>query len=194
MKHHLTLSQYRNVDLSLFAVILTVFEWLIATAATRWFPGELYTVSAVGAVCSIVLMRWGGWAAIHAALGGVVFCTACGGSAQQFVIYGIGNLGCLGSLLLLKWIGSRRIREDKLYSMLFGLVTTLLMQLGRALTAMALGTQIANCVGFVTTDALSDLFTMVIIYIARQLDGVFENQKDYLVRLQAEQRKEKGGF
>ena len=194
MKHQLTLSQYRNVDLSLFAVILTVFEWLIATAATRWFPGELYTVSAVGAVCSIVLMRWGGWAATHAALGGVVFCTACGGSARQFVIYGTGNLGCLGSLLLLKWIGPRRIREDKLYSMLFGLVTILLMQLGRALTAMALGTQIANCVGFVTTDALSDLFTMVIIYIARQLDGVFENQKDYLVRLQAEQRKEKGGF
>ena len=49
MKHQLTLSQYRNVDLSLFAVILTVFEWLIAPAATRWFPGELYTVSAVGA-------------------------------------------------------------------------------------------------------------------------------------------------
>ena len=107
--------------------------------------------------------------------------------------YGIGNLGCLGSLLL-KWIGSRRIREDKLYSMLFGLVTILLMQLGRALVAMALGTQLAKCVGFVTTDALSDLFTMVILYIARQLDGVFENQKDYLVRLQAEQRKEKGGF
>ena len=68
------------------------------------------------------------------------------------------------------------------------------MQLGRALVAMALGTQLEKCVGFVTTDALSDLFTMVILYIARQLDGVFENQKDYLVRLQAEQRKEKGGF
>ena len=194
MKHQLTLSQYRNVDLSLFAVILTVFEWLIATAATRWFPGELYTVSAVGAVCSIVLMRWGGWAAIHAVLGGVVFCIACGGTGRQLAIYAIGNLGCLGSLLLLKWMGPRRIREDKLYAMLFGLVTQLLMQLGRALVALALGTQPANCVGFLTTDALSDLFTMVILYIARQLDGVFENQKDYLIRLQAEQRKEKGGF
>lgn len=191
---HLTLSQYRNVDLTAFAVILTVFDGLIATAATRWFPGELYTVSAVAAVCSIVLMRWGGWAAIHAVLGGVVFCIACGGTGRQLAIYAIGNLGCLGSLLLLKWMGPRRIREDKLYAMLFGLVTQLLMQLGRALVALALGTEIANCVGFLTTDALSDLFTMVILYIARQLDGVFENQKDYLIRLQAEQRKEKGGF
>lgn len=194
MKRQLTFSQYRNADLVLFAVILAVFESVIAMAATRWFPGQLYTVSASAAVCAIVLMRWGAWAGIHAVLGGLVFCTVCGGSAAQFLIYGIGNLGCLIAVLILKWAGSGRIRQDKLYSILFALAVQLLMQLGRALVALLLGTEPARCVGFITTDTLSGLFTMVIIYIVRQLDGVFENQKDYLVRLQAEQRKEKGGF
>ena len=37
--------------------------------------------------------------------------------------------------------------------------------------------------GFFTTDSLSLLFTFVIIWIARKLDGVYEDQKHYLLRI-----------
>ena len=77
--------------------------------------------------------------------------------------------------------------------MCFGVGTLLLMQLGRALTALVLGTDFQTCLGFFTTDALSLLFTGLIIWIARRLDGIFENQRHYLLRIHNTEE-EKGGF
>ena len=183
MKPQLSFRQYRGIDLALFAVILCVTELVLVRAATRWYPDQLYTVSVTAALTAIVLMRWGPWAGIHAALGGAVYCFASSGSARQMLIYCVGNLLSLGMLLPLKTLGGERIRQDGFLSVCFGLGTLLLMQLGRALTAIALGTSFRNALGFFTTDALSLLFTGVILWIARRLDGIFENQKHYLLRI-----------
>ena len=192
MKRQLSFQQYRAIDLAMLAALLCITEALIVKAATWWFADQLYTVSVVGALTAIVLMRWGPWAGIHAALGGAVFCFASHGSVQQLVIYCIGNLFSLFMLLPLKLLGGERIRLDQFLSVCFGLMTLLLMQLGRALTALALGTDFQTCLGFFTTDALSLLFTGLIVWIARRLDGIFENQKHYLLRIHKEE--EKGGF
>ena len=72
--------------------------------------------------------------------------------------------------------------------MLFPLAVTLLMQGGRALVSLVLGGPAAGVLGFFTTDALSVLFTLVIIWIARRLDGVYEDQKHYLLRIQKEDK------
>lgn len=191
MNRQFSFKQYRAIDLALFALILCFTETLIDRAAAFWFPDQLYTVSVVGAVTAIVMMRWGPWAAIHAALGGAVFVLASRGSAAQLLIYCAGNLLGLLSLLPLKVLGAERIRTDGFLSVCFGLLTLLLMQLGRALMALLLGTRFAGCLGFFTTDALSLLFTGVIIWIARRLDGIFENQKHYLLRIH---KQEKGGY
>ena len=183
--------QYRTIDLCMFAVILCVSECLIVNAATFWFPEQLYTVSVVGAVTAIVLMRWGPWAGIHAVLGGIVYCLVSGGSGRQFVVYCVGNLFGLLALLPLHLLGGERIRTDGVLSVCFGLFTLLMMQLGRALTALVLGSAFRSCLGFFTTDALSLLFTGLILWIARRLDGIFENQKHYLLRIHKE---EKGGY
>ena len=50
---------YRTMDLAMFAAMVVVFETLLVNAATRWFPGQPYTVSVTPAVTAIVLMRWG---------------------------------------------------------------------------------------------------------------------------------------
>lgn len=192
MQRHFSFQQYRTIDLAMFAAILCVSELLIVRAAIFWFPDQLYTVSAVGAVTAIVLMRWGPWAAIHAVLGGAVFCLASRGSAKQYLVYCVGNLFALLSLLPLKYLGSERIRLDGFLSVAFGVVTLLFMQLGRALVALLLGTDFQTSLGFFTTDALSLLFTGLIVWIARRLDGIFENQKHYLLRIHKEE--EKGGF
>ena len=181
MRRQLSFSEYRGIDLTLFAVILCIAELLIVTAARFWYADQLYTVSAVAAVVAIVLMRWGPWAGIHAVLGGLVFCFASHGSARQYFIYCAGNLFALLMLLPLRLLGGERIRQDSFLSVCFGLVTLLLMQLGRALLALLFGNKLSACLAFFTTDALSLLFTGVILWIARRLDGIFENQKHYLL-------------
>lgn len=183
MNRQYSFSQYRGIDLTLFAVILCVSETLIVRAASYWYADQLYTVSVVGAVTAIVLMRWGPWAAIHAGLGGLVFALASGGSARQILIYSAGNMLSLLILLPLRALGKERVRNDGFLSVGFGLAVLLLMQLGRALAAFAMGTAFRSCLGFFTTDALSLLFTGVIVWIARRLDGIFEDQKHYLLRI-----------
>ncbi len=194
MNRHLTLKQYRNMDLFFFAVMLVISESLIVNAAVRWFPDQLYTVSVCAAIVSIVLMRWGPWAAIHAVLGGAVYCFWAGGSPKQYLIYGLGNLFSLISLLLFRFFGKEWIRENVLLTLLFALCTQLFMQMGRAVVSFVMGTSPQAGFSFVTTDALSGLFTMVIVWIAARLDGVFEDQISYLLRVQKELKEEKGGF
>ena len=38
------------------------------------------------------------------------------------------------------------------------------------------------------------LFTLVLIWIARRLDGIFEDQKHYLLRVHEQEQEERGGF
>lgn len=194
MNRHLTFRQYRSLDLFFFAAILIVSELAIVTAGRKWFPDQLYTVSVSAAVTAIVLMRWGGWAAIHAFLGGVVFCLAGGGSIRQMLIYSSGNELALAGLLFFRLFGKERVRTDKLLTLLFALCTQLLMQLGRAAVALASGASLNACLHFFTTDALSGIFTMVIVWIAGRLDGIFEDQKTYLLRLHRQMEQEKGGY
>ena len=194
MNRHMTLKQYRNLDLFLFAVMLIISESLIVNAAIRWFPDQLYTVSVCAAIVSIVLMRWGPWAAIHAIVGGLVYCFWAGGSPKQYLIYGIGNLFSLISLLMFRLFGKERIRENVLLTLLFAVCTQLFMQMGRACVSFVMGAPVSTGFSFITTDALSGLFTMVIVWIASRLDGVFEDQISYLLRVQRENEEEKGGF
>ncbi|MBE7003339.1 MAG: hypothetical protein E7425_03515 [Ruminococcaceae bacterium] len=183
MDRQITLQRYRAMDLSAFALMLSISEAVIVTAATRWFPDQLYTVSVTAAVVSIVLMRWGAAAAIHAVLGGAVFCAAAHAEPGQYLIYCAGNLFSLASLLWLRLLGKERIRNDGFLSVTFALCTLLFMQLGRAAAALVLGAAASACLGFVTTDLLSGLFTALIVWIARRLDGIFEDQKHYLLRI-----------
>ena len=72
MRKQRTFREYRAIDLSIMALMLAVFEFLIVNAANFWFPDQLYTVSLAAAVTSIVYMRWGVWGGIHAVEAAVV--------------------------------------------------------------------------------------------------------------------------
>ena len=194
MERQRTIGQYRAMDLALFAIMLAIFESLVVIAARRWFPNEPYTVSVAPAITAIVMMRWGPWAGLHAALGGAVFCLASGARPAHYAIYIIGNLFSLGALGLIKVLTPEGIRTSVMKSLGFGLAVTLLMQLGRALVSLVLGTAPAAALGFFTTDAITLLFTLVLIWIVRRLDGMFEEQNHYLQRLRQEEEEERGGF
>ena len=187
MQGRRSLSQYRAIDCSLFALMLMVFETVILRAATGWFPKEAWTVSAVAAITGIVMVRWGLWAALHAALGGIVFVLTSRGTPAQFVIYGIGNLAGMAVWPLVKRWGWQSLKGNPLRIIVFGGLLLLAMQAGRGLLSLAFGASLNAAVGFITTDAISYLFTIVILWIMSRLDGMLEDQKHYLKRLNEQQ-------
>ena len=193
MGPHLTFRQYRRIDLILFAAILALTEFLVVRAAKAWFPDQLYTVSVTAAVTAIVMMRWGPFAGIHAALGGLVYAWVSGGNPQQFVIYIVGNGFSMAALLLFKAFGKDRIRNSFLLTLLFALSVQIAMQVGRGVVSLVFDGRIEAIWKFMTTDALSDLFTMLVVWVASRLDGVFEDQKQYLLRVQKEREEQQNG-
>ena len=191
MNKQITFRQYRGLDVALFTVLLCVCEALITFAATRWFPGEPYTLSVTPAVAALTMVRWGSWGGIPAVMGALVFCILSGAAPAQYLIYCLGNLAVLALLAFLKRFPWQRLHAQVLLTLLYGVLCALLMQLGRGLIALLLGTPIAVCAGFITTDVLSAIFAALIVWIARRLDGMLEEQKHYLTRVQAEMEKER---
>lgn len=106
MKRQISFSQYRAIDLAILAAVMVLSQALISIAAVTVYSDQLYVVSTVGAVVALVMMRWGGWAAVHAVLGGVLYTALSGGSGAQYVIYGLGNLASLGAMVLFRLIGN----------------------------------------------------------------------------------------
>lgn len=190
MQRQISFRQYRIMDILFFTLLLCLGEWLIVMGATRWFPREAYTLSLTAAVTGIVMMRWGVYAALPALAGGAVFCLASGAAGQHFLIFCLGNLLCMALLPLLRRIGWQRIGQSGGLSMVFGLACCLAMDLGRMIIALCLGHPIPVCLGFLTTDTLSWLFSALILWIARRLDGMIEDQKHYLFRIQKEKENE----
>ncbi len=185
-----TFGQYRAIDLGIMAVLLFVFEMLTATAATKWFPSELYTLSPTITIVCIVMMRWSGYAAIHAVVGGAAFCVASGASPEQFAIYCIGNCAALAAMILFKTHGKEKVRSKAAFAVLFAAAAYFGAQFGRWLVALVFGASLDSLVMFLTTDSLSLLFAVVIVLIAGRLDGLFEDQRAYLIRTAEERKRE----
>ena len=54
---------------------------------------------------------------------------------------------------------------------------------------MLMGGTAKDIVQLFATDSLTLLFTVVAVQLARKIDGLFEDQIDYLVRTQSERQK-----
>lgn len=191
MNRQISFRQYRWVDLSILLIILAASQTLIHFACTRWFSDQLYVVSPIAAVTALVLMRWNGYGAIHAVLGGILFTALSGGGWQQYLIYGVGNAAGVLALVMFRLSGKEKIRSDALLSMAFGLCVQLLMWLGRGVMALLVGYPPEAFLGFITTDVLSGIFTLFVILAVRKADGLFEDQKSYLLRQEAERQAER---
>ena len=164
MERQRSVSAYRGIDLLLWAAILVIFEGIIIHA---------------------------GRSILYAALAGAVYCLMGGGSREQLLIYAGGNLLSLAVVPLMNRIGKETLRETAFRCLGISLLTVLLMQAGRAIIALLLGASPAEAFRFFTTDALSAVFTLVIVWIVRRLDGVYEDQRHYLRRFHQEEEKER---
>lgn len=192
--NNISFKQYRAIDLCIWVVILLIFESVTAMAAARWFPGELYTLSQTTAVLCIVMMRWGGYAVIHAAAGGAAFCLVSGGSPEQFAVYCVGNCCALIALALFKAFGKEKVRSRVHFTIMFTAAAFCGVQLGRWLVSLVFGAPLDSLVMFFATDSLTLLYSVVVVLVSRRVDGLFEDQRSYLLRTESERRRREADF
>ncbi|MBR5004449.1 MAG: hypothetical protein IKY14_03190, partial [Erysipelotrichaceae bacterium] len=134
----------------------------------------------------VVMMRWSGYAAIHAAVGGFAFCAASGATIEQVLVYCIGNVFALGALLLIRLWGKEELRKDPFKRSMFAVTAYMGAVLGRWLVSLLFGGDLTALVVYATTDIISLLFALIVLNLLAKSDGMIEDQKTYLLRLQRE--------
>ncbi len=188
--NQITFEQYRSIDLTIFTVVLAVFEAITTLATTTWFAAQPVAISISLALVCIVMMRWGFRAVIPAVAGGFVFCIASGATIEQYLIYCIGNMFALLALGIIKIFDKETIRKSVPKLLLFVFTAYLGMVLGRWLVSLLFGGDGMALLVYLTTDVISLLFAAIILLILRNTDGMIEDQKAYLLRVDRERREE----
>ena len=186
--NQITFKQYRNIDLVIWTILLIIFETITTFATTKGFAAQAVAISISLALICIVMMRWSGYAAILAVVGGFVYCLASGAEPKQYLIYCVGNLFSLIALLLFKIFDKEKIRTDVWKLVLFVLVAYIGMAIGRGTVTLFFGGDINAFVVFATTDIISLLFAEVVLILLRKSEGMIEDQKAYLLRLDREKK------
>lgn len=138
------------------AVVLFAFE-VLTVMAGKWFPTQSYTLSPTTLMLCIVMMRWDGFAAIHAVVGGLAFCITAGAEPRQFLVYCIGNCFALLGLVVLKLCGKEKVRSRIPFSVAFVVIVFTAVQAGRGVVSMILGAPAETIVTFLATDSLAPL-------------------------------------
>lgn len=190
----MSFKQYRTLDLTIFVAMYALCEYLVIKAATVWFD-EPYSISIMLPLLAIVMMRWDRYCVIHAVVYALLFVFYQHGSISQYLIYIIGNLGFMGMLIYVNKVGKETIRKTFFNSFIYLLAGFLLMEVFRGIGSMIItGTGIFVIVQFIMSDMLSLVFGTLALIVVRNADGVFEDQKQYLLRINSQEEKIDGGW
>lgn len=187
----ISLRQYRLTDLFLFAAILAVAE-VITFYVPKPATALPYSFSLAVPIILIIMMRWG-WCSVFYALGdGLLVCLLSLGNKnfvpQLFAINILGNSFIMICLLVLKLAGREKVAGKWYFSALFAALGWFLVYIGKAAVAAAFGFGFVNSLIGQLWDLLTPAITVIVILVVRRLDGMFEYQKSYLLRLDKERR------
>ncbi len=181
----LTFKQYRTADLTIFAFLSVVFEAIVTLGATKWFPGQLYSITIVYTMFALVLMRWSGYAGFVAFLCGATYCIVMKAPIQMFAVVCGGNLFGLFALFMHKLVDKQKIRDSAGWSALYVIVGFVGITIGRLLISLFFDLQ-DEVINYTLYDLLSVGFAIVVVLLCRKQNGLFEDQKRYLFRIEAE--------
>lgn len=184
--NNISFKQYRNIDLFIFAVLLAISEAVTTLATNQWFYAQPIAISTTITFVCIVMLRWNGFGLIHAMLGGLVFCIMSGAQPQQYLIYTVGNCFMAFAMLWFKLFGKENVRKNPAKLILFTCSTYILAQAGRWIVSLFFGGGWDAILAYLGTDIISLLFAVVVTLMMRNVDGMIEDQKAYLFRLQRE--------
>ena len=182
----ITFKQYRNIDLFIFAALLIVSELIATLASNKWFVAQPIVISTTLTFICIVMMRWSWFALIPACLGGAVFCIASGASLEQYLIYCAGNCAALVAMVYFRIWGKAGVRSSRTRLFIFVATAYLSMQVARWLLSLPFGGRLDTLLVYLGTDIISLLFAAVVVILMKGTEGMIEDQKSYLFRLQRE--------
>lgn len=188
--NRITFAQYRTIDLIILVALTFVFEAIATAASSKWFVLQPVALSVGLALICIGMLRWGAWAAMVAVADGLVFCLVLGATAEQLVIYCAGNTASLLAMGIIRLFGKEAIRQSVPKLLVFSFTGYLGMSLGRGLLSLLFGADFGVLSVYLTTDVMSLVFTVIVLLLFRRTDGLLEDQKAYLLRLNRE--KEEG--
>ena len=190
----MSFKQYRAIDLVLFIGMYALCEYLAIKAATVWFD-EPYSISIMLAMLVIVMMRWDRYCLIHAIVYAFLFVSFHRGSLTQYLVYLIGNLGFMITLIYMRKVTKEKIAASFFGSLTYLLVAFLTMEVFRGLASMLIaGSDVRVITEFILTDMLSLVFAILVIIVVRRVDGLFVDQKKYLLELNSQEEKIDGGW
>lgn len=193
----ISLGQYRTTDMFLFAGILALAEILTHFAAA-WFPeAAIYSFSLMLPIVTVVIMRWGWYGIIFAAADGALYCLLNGYGAAAYLPYVVGNAFVAAELLFILILKKKRITDNWYFSALLLVVGWIAVNLARTLLAVAVGDgfSAAASVAFGLGDngLLALAMGILVVCVLRRFDGMFEDQKGYLLRQEKEKRRMQAG-
>lgn len=113
---------------------------------------------------------------------------------QSYLCYGVGNASLMLLLIVVKFAGKKRIASTWYFTSLFFICGWVLQNITisvmNAVCGLPFLSYLGSNFGFGITGVLSLAMGLVITLVLRRLDGMYEDQMDYLKRLKGE-REEK---
>ena len=183
----ISFGMYRSIDLTIFTVLMIIFEFF-SVKGFEWFNG-IYALSLFLVLSLITMMRWGIYSIIPIIAGGLTYSLAHpNGTMETTIVYVVGNLFVLIALV---WLikGQDKIKNQNYYLILFVLTGFFGYCLGRAFIGTLVFKKdfIDLAIGYLGTESLNAVISLVIIFIARKQPGILENQKQYVKKIQEEE-------
>ena len=191
----ISIKQYKTTDLVIFAAILIIFDLLAHYAAILFGGNLLYSFCLTVPITLLIMMRWG-WCSVFFAVGDALLLTIVNNPAvwQSYLCYGAGSASLMLLLIAVKFIGKKRIASKWYFTSLFFVVGWVLQNLTISVMNAICGYSFLQSLslnfGFGITGVLSLAMGLVITLVLRKLDGMYEDQIEYLKRLKGE-REEK---
>ena len=185
----MTYKQYRAIDITMLCLMTAVFEYIICLATNEWATLQAMAVSITLTMTCIAALRWNCYAVIIAIVGSLSYSMAYKADFWQILCFSGGSLFCILAIPLLKALGKENVRADFIKRSFFATTVYVAIVLGKWLISSFIsGFSINSLKLLFTTDILSLVFAIVVLTLVKNLDGILEDQKAYLIRLDKERR------
>lgn len=192
----ISVKQYRATDLFIFALILIIFDLLVHYTPMLFSGEAIFSFCLTVPITLLIMIRWG-WCSVFFAVGDAVLLTVINNPSmwQSYLCYGVGNASLMLLLLATKFIGKKRITSKWYFTALFFICGWVVQNMTISVMNAICGFSFVSCLGlnfgFGITGALSLAMGLVITMVMRRLDGMYEDQIEYLKRIKGEREEKK---
>lgn len=185
MNKGISLNLYRFLDIAIFSFIGLFFEY-ISFKILNIYDYPYYSISVSLLINLLIMKRWGKYSLFYSIISGLFYVYLNKGNLINYFIYGIGNIFILFDLFLL-YKKKDSIKSNIFINSLFIINGFILSCLGRSVVALILRKNIIETfISFIGTESLNLIFSLIILNIIRNIDGLYEDQVEYIKRIKLE--------